>query len=165
MTSIDTVKQALERSHAWSMPILADLKDASTIRGEAGGNHAHWMLGHLVTSESGMTNSFVLNEPNPLEAWRPFFSASTPAIDDTSSYPGWDEVMAASESTRSRTLQILEELNASELAAPSFAPEPYLPMLATKADCFILNAMHWSFHAGQAADIRRGLGRPPLFGG
>ena len=126
------------------------------------GNHAIWTLGHLCVIEGGL-RSILMNEPNPVEHWRPLFAAGTKPSSDASVYPGFDELLGTFRELRAGTLKMLDSLDAAALdEAPPNIPPGFEQAMQTVGQTYLLVALHQMVHYGELADVRRVAGLPPL---
>ena len=165
MTAIEQIKTALEQSNTWAMALMNDMKDAPTTAPTVnGGNHPHWVLGHLVHSEAAMVHVFIQGQPSPLAKWDALFGMGTQPDPQGSGYPSMDELLAEFDSVRAETLKVLAGMSDADLDRPSQAPDHLAPMFGTLGKCFSMVSLHSAFHAGQVADARLAAGRKPLFG-
>ena len=123
-----------------------------------------WILGHLVTSEAGMTAGFLLGERNPMAKWDALFGMGSEPVADASRYPSWDELLATFEKVRANTLKLLDTYSEVDLDRPSKAPEPLRQSFGTVGQVLQMVAHHAVFHAGQVADARRTAGKKPVMG-
>ena len=165
MTGIDVIKAGLESSRQWFMALASDVQDALLTPPTArGGNHPLWVLGHVVCSEAGMINGFVLGKPSPLAKWDKLFGMGSQPLPDASQYPSLAELLSEFDKTRADTLKVLGGLNDSDLDSPSKAPPHLRGMFGTVGQCFLAVGLHATFHGGQVADARRAAGKKPVFG-
>jgi hypothetical protein len=164
MTAIEQIKTALEQSKSWAMALINDVKDAPTTAPTVnGGNHPHWVLGHIIHSEAGMVNGFIQGQPNPLAKWDALFGMGTQPDPQAAGYPPMDELLGEYEKTRTETLKVLDGMSDADLDRPSHAPGNLAPMFGTYGKCFSMLSLHATFHAGQVADARLAAGKKPLF--
>ena len=145
------------------MPLLEDLATAPHVPATAkGGNHSHWVLGHLVVSE-GQFRSMMDGTPNPNEALKPLFGGGSQPDADGTSYPPYQELLDRLKSLHEATLARLDGMSESDLDLPSRAVPPgFEPYFGTWRQVFLMRAMHWMNHRGQLADCRHSAGRHPL---
>ena len=163
MNSTAFIRQTLEASKGWALGLLMDLQDAPLAQPTAhGGNHALWILGHLVYSESTLLDSFIHGKPNRFEEWAPIFGIKSVPISNADDYPSFQKVLENFEVIRSDVLAYLGTLSEDDLDAKSHAPEEFGAGFGTVGGCFTAMSTHVSFHAGQAAVVRKSLGRDPL---
>lgn len=165
MKTTDYIKLCLQQTHGWVMTLITDMKDAATTAPTPnGGNHPHWVVGHLAYSESLLINKYMFGEEtHPLAEWGELFGAAQDPAPDAAGYPPFDQLLAAFEKTRARTLEVLAGLTDDELDQPSkAAPESAQAFFGTYAQCFLGVSHHFVFHGGQVADARRAAGRKPL---
>lgn len=167
MKATDYINLCLQQTKNWILPLILDMKDAATTAPTPkGGNHPHWVIGHLAYSESLLVNKYMLGQDShPLTEWGEVFGAGKAPVADAAGYPPFDEVVAAFETTRTRTLEVLAGLSDADLEQPcKAAPEGLEDFLGTYAQCFLIVSHHCTFHGGQVADARRAAGRDPLLG-
>jgi hypothetical protein len=145
-------------------PLLEDLQDAPLERTLSDrGNHAHWMLGHMLFSEAQMCRSFAMGQDNPYTEWSKLFKGGTESDTDAAEYPPYPELLGLFLSERENTIAILQGLTDDDLGTqPAIILPGYEDFFPNKAAVFILNANHPFMHYGQLADIRRRLGRDIL---
>ncbi len=167
MKATDYIKLSLGQTQGWILPLILDMKDAATTAPTPkGGNHPHWVIGHVAYSESLLINKYMLgDDPHPLTDWGDMFGAGKEPVADAAGYPPFDEVVAAFEKTRARTLEVLDGLSEEDLSQSCKAPpEGAAEFLGSYAQCFLMVSHHLTFHGGQIADARRAAGRKPLLG-
>lgn len=164
MQARDVLIANIEMGNQLVIPLFEDLKDAPLERTlPDGGNHAHWMLGHLVLSEAQMCRGFGLGQENPYEEWNPLFKGGTSADPEGKGYPDYEELLQKYAEERAHTISVLQGFSTDDLASkPAILLEGYEEFFPNKAAVFILNANHPFMHYGQLADIRRRLGRDIL---
>ena len=163
MRTTDFIRTSLENSKSWALGLINDMKDAPlTQPTPKGGNHPHWILGHLVRSESDLLDCFVLGKPNRFPEWEGVFSMGSVPLTDASKYPSIDELQAKFEEMRAATLAHLDTLSDEDLDKPSHAPEEFGASFGAVGACFAAMSGHVYFHAGQVADARRAAGKAPL---
>lgn len=151
---------ALQQSYALVMPLLEDLRSAALVAPTAkGGNHAHWILGHLVVSE-GQFRAIMRGVPNPVESLIPLFDGGSTPDPVGMNYPAYDDLLAKLASLREETMAWLEPLDESDLDQASKVVRPgFESFFGTWRSCLLMKAMHWMNHRGQLADCRRSAGR------
>ena len=163
MKATDFVKLSLENSKGWALGLIGDMKDSPLAQPTPnGGNHATWVLGHLVRSESDLLDGFILGKPNRFPELEELFAMGSTPSTDADKYPSMDELMAKFEEIRSATLAHLETLSDDDLSANSHAPEEFGASFGTVGACFAAMSTHVAFHAGQVADCRRAAGKDVL---
>jgi len=165
MNTTAFIKTSLETGKTMTLSLLMDLKDQPLAQPTAkGGNHALWVLGHLVWAESFVMHTVVLGkDPHPLNDWEPLFGIGSEPKTDASIYPSFDELLAKWEEARAFTLQTLDTFTDDDLDKPSpGCPEEWKAWFGTIGKAFATQIMHPTMHYGQLSDIRRTLGRPPL---
>lgn len=165
MKATDFIAAALEGGRVWMETLLGDIDgpDALVAPTPKGGNHAMWILGHLTLSEASIFESFIRGAGPAMPDWQPLFGMGTQAVADASPYPSKAELLARHRDVRAQVLAHLAGLSDADLDKPSHA-EQFTEMFGTVGRCFAVMINHQMFHAGQLADIRRALGRKPVFG-
>lgn len=145
------------------VPMLEDLRTASLISPTPnGGNHAHWVLGHLVLSE-GQFRSTMDGSPNPYEELRPLFGAKSTPSPNVEGYPTYDELLSRLKAAHELTLAWVGGMTEEDLDQRSVGAPPGFEMFfGTWRQVLLMRAMHWMNHRGQLADCRRAAGRPAL---
>lgn len=163
MNSKDLLVQGLQLSYGMVLPLLEDLKSAPLVTpGSQGGNHAHWILGHLANSE-GRFRTIMRGVPNPVDAWQTLFGGGTQPDPLASGYPSYDELLLKLVALRQETLEWVETLTEGDLDHPSqVVPPGFEPMFGTWGKCLLMLSLHWMNHRGQLADCRRAAGRAKL---
>lgn len=154
---------ALRQTQGLVWPLLDDLRSAALVPSTAGGNHAHWIAGHLLVSEGNMQHVIMRGEANPAEQLAPLFAGRTRPDPQGRGYPPYDEVLEQLAAMRAETLALLESLDEAALDQPSRgAPPGFEAFFGVWRQCFLMQALHWMNHRGQLADCRRNAGREPL---
>jgi len=164
MKSIDLLKTALGVSENASLQLIEDMKNAPlTAPTPAGGNHPHWVLGHITFIEGGLPK-ILFGEPNPVQHLAPLFAAGTQPDPQGRGYPPYEELIRTFRDLRARNIKTLEQLGEAGLDKPTVSPPPGLEdLLKTAGDTFLVISMHHMTHRGQVADARRAIGRTPMF--
>ena len=164
MTAMDLIHKALEMGDRAMMMLVEDLRSAPLAAPTPrGGNHATWVLGHITFIEASVRSVF-FGEPHPLPHWAPLFAPGTEPTSDPKAYPPFDEMIQTYRDLRARNLQLLREIGEAGLDRKTKAPPKGLEeVLGTFGDTFHTIAMHQMNHRGQLADVRRALGRKPIF--
>lgn len=163
MNAVTLLKSALKSSEELTFPLIEDMRDAPLTRPTPnGGNHPHWILGHLAVSEEGI-HSVMTGEDHALKHWHKLFGRESEPSDDAAGYPDFDELIAAYRQARAKNLALLETLSDDDLDTPSKAIPPGMEsVFGTLGQCFHALAMHWMMHRGQLADARRAAGKDRL---
>lgn len=163
MQSKELLISALNLSACLVMPLLEDLKSASLVAPTpAGGNHAHWVLGHLVQSE-GHFRSIMRGIPSPVDHLDPIFGGGSVPDPTGANYPDYAELLVTLVELRAETMQWLESISETDLdQASKVIPTGFEPFFGTWRQCLLMQAMHWMNHRGQLADCRRAAGRERL---
>lgn len=163
MESKQLLVAALEQSFGLVMPLLEDLQSAPLVPTTTkGGNHAHWILGHLVQSE-GQFREMMRGVANPVNELKPHFAGGTEPDPTASGYPAYGELLARLVTLRKETLDWLDSLSETDLdSASRVVPPGFESFFGTWRQCLLMQAMHWMNHRGQLADCRRAAGRAKL---
>lgn len=164
MQSKDLLISALQVSHALTVPLLEDLKDAAMQPPTPnGGNHPTWVAGHLAYGEGNLFWHMMRGEPNPLAEHAEILDGGSQPSDDPSVYPPIEELIAKYCELREQTMALLESLSEEDLDQSSVnCPEEYRGFFGTWRQCFLSAALHGMMHRGQLADSRKALGRDPI---
>jgi len=164
MNAVQLIRTELELSAQITLQLIEDMRDAPlTFPTPRGGNHPLWVLGHMAFVEGDLVQHQMLGKPNPVADWRGLFSDGTEPVADADAYPHFDELLAAFQSLRAKTLEYLSNLSDSDLDTPPLQPRPgFEQFLATRGMCLAIVVFNTLMHRGQVADARRALGRKPL---
>ncbi len=163
MESKQLLITALRQSQGLVWPLFEDLRSAPHVPSTVGGNHAHWIAGHLLVSEGHMLHAIMRGEANPVERFAPLFAGRTRPDPAAQGYPAYDEVLEQLGAMRAKTLELLESLDEAALDQPSRGVPPgFEAFFGVWRQCFLMQALHWMNHRGQLADCRRSAGREPL---
>jgi len=160
MQTKELLATALQQSYGMVMPLLADLESAAHVPPTPnGGNHAHWVLGHLAHSE-GQFRSIMRGVPNPVAHLRTQFAGGTTPDPAGVGFPSYNELLSQLVAMRQETMAWFELLTESDLDQVSQnVPPGYEPFFGTWRQCLLMQALHWMNHRGQLADCRRAAGR------
>lgn len=143
-------------------PLLEDLRSAPLVAATPGGNHAHWIAGHLLCSE-GMFRAMMEGGTSSQAHLEPLFGGGTTPAVDGAGYPSYGEIVTELGRRHQETLAWLGTMGEEELDRASLAVPPgFEPFFGTWRQCLLMRALHWMNHRGQLADCRRAAGRPPL---
>lgn len=144
-------------------PLLDDLKSAPLVSPISGsGNHAHWILGHLVFSE-GRYLEMMQGIPNPCQSMQEMFGGGSQPNPDGHAYPNYDVLLGQLQSMHDEYLIWLERVTEEELDQVTEGIPPEFELyFGTWRQMLLMRAMHWMNHRGQLADCRRAAGRTPL---
>jgi len=165
MKTTEFIKTSLDLSRNSILGLLDDLKDQPLAQPTInGGNHAHWILGHLVCSESVIMHTIVLgNTTSPHDHLQPLFGHGTQPSTDASGYPSFDDLLAQWEEVRAFTLKTLDSFSDQDLDKPApGCPEEWKSWFGSIGQTFTTQIIHPTMHYGQLTDIRKSLGREPL---
>lgn len=165
MTTKELLKFQLETARDWFVPCAKDMADKPLLQPTPrGGNHPMWVVGHCAFAEAGML-AMIVGEDNQLQHWSEAFGGGTEPTTNAGDYPPYDEVLAAFEEGRARTLEVLESMSDDDLAAPcARVPKGHedAPNFQSRARMFSIVFLHQNAHLGQLLDARRADGRKPM---
>jgi len=121
-------------------------------------NSILWIFSHAVD-----TRAFLLRELGESydTGWGTLFGRGV-TFDPAATYPGRDEVIRVHGEVSQRLQATLPTLDEATLATP--ATDLNLPGAKTVADVIGFFALHDSYHVGQMALVRKGLGHSQLVG-
>jgi uncharacterized damage-inducible protein DinB len=120
-------------------------------------NSMLWVAGHLVQTRATVLQ--MLGESIDT-GWGSLFDRGA-KIGDVKEYPSGPEVARVMREVSPRLCALLASLTDEQLARPASLP---IPGLKTLADELAFFALHDSYHMGQLAYIRKGLGYSGLAG-
>lgn len=167
MHTIDFIRMSMTASKEMSLVLINDLKDQPLAQPTSkGGNPAIWILGHLAYMESVMIHQMIQAKAScTLDHHKAIFDAEGDPSTDASVYPSFDQLLKDYTTARNETNAYLDSITQKDLDKPALGcPDHWKPHFGTIAQCLDFIAHHPSLHFGQLADIRKSLGRPPLFG-
>jgi hypothetical protein len=164
MKSMDVIRNTLNNCERGTFGLIEDMRDAPLTQPTShGGNHPHWVLGHLTLVE-GNVPALILGEKSEVQHLAPLFAAGTEPKADGAGYPSYDELLGTYRRLRQRNLEIFEGLGEAGLDKPlKMVPQGLEKFMRTAGDVFVTIAMHQMGHRGQIADARRVAGRKPVF--
>ena len=144
-------------------PLLDDLQSAAIVSPIAGtGNHAHWLLGHLVFSE-GRYREMMQGIENPCQSLHKKFGGGSQPDPNAVNYPTYEELLSRLRSMDEEFMAWLESTSEEELDQPIAGVPPQFELcFGTWRHMFLMRGMNWMNHRGQLADCHRAAGRPPL---
>jgi hypothetical protein len=142
---------------------LADFTDAEMlVRPVTGANHTAWQLGHLIATETGLTNAATPGAVPELPAgFSERFASKNAGIDDPKAFATKGELLSLFFKQRAATIEWAKRLTAADL--DKAAPEPIRRLIPTVAFLPSFYASHVLMHLGQWQVTRRKLGKPNLF--
>lgn len=163
MQSKELVLLANRQCAGLVLPMLEDLKSAPLVSPIAGsGNHAHWILGHLVFSE-GRYLEMMQGISNPYQSHQASFGGGSKPDPQGTGYPPYDELLKQLQSMHEGYLAWLEGLTEADLDQVTQGIPPEFELyFGTWRQMLMMRALHWMNHRGQLADCRRAAGRPVL---
>lgn len=123
-------------------------------------NAVLWIAGHVVQTRALMLQ--LLGEPVET-GWGKMFDRGAPAAtaDDAERYPSRGDIERVMREVTPRLHAKLASLDDKYLAGPA---KMQVPGTKTVADELAFFALHDSYHVGQLAYVRKGLGYPGLAG-
>ncbi len=167
MQTISYISMSMNASKEMSLTLINDLKDQPFAQPTSnGGNHATWILGHLAYMESVMIHQMIQGKDTcTLSHLKAVFDAEGAPSTDASLYPSFDQLLKEYDTARNETDAYLETISETDLQQPALGClDDWKPYFGTIAQCLDFIAHHPSLHFGQLADIRKSLGRKPIFG-
>ena len=120
-------------------------------------NSMLWVAGHVVQRRATVIQ--MLGDGLETGWGNPFDRGAT--VGDAHRYPSGAEVERVMREASPRLSAVLSALSNEQLARPASLP---IPGIKTLADELAFFALHDSYHVGQVAYIRKGLGYPGLAG-
>ncbi len=142
--------------------MIADLTDEDMLVAPArGGNFPLWIIGHLAYSEAFVLHVRIKGGANPLPQWERTLGRGSQPVPGGAGYPPRQELWAAFLQRRNELVAFVEAQSDADFDRPTGAENPFF---GTVGKVLGMLATHQFFHAGQIADVRRQLGRPPVFG-
>jgi uncharacterized damage-inducible protein DinB len=121
-----------------------------------GGNSVAFLAAHLTDSRHFLASRLGHPLPNPLAR----YLADAKSIDEIRSWATLDQVRAAWISISAHLLGVLESLSSEELDQPNAHRFPCDDTTVLGLVTFL--TQHDSYHIGQAAFVRRQLGKPAM---
>ena len=125
---------------------------------EAGGNTAHWIVGHLAVARRSVLRR--LGEEIPEDAWEKAFEIQS-SPDGTDDYPAPDVLLEDLRESGKKLSAVLAEMS-PEKAAEEWG-KPFPDGGTTLADGAQFMHFHESYHLGQLGLLRRITGKKGLF--
>lgn len=115
MQSKSVLILANRQSAGLVFPLLDDLQSAALVSPIAGtGNHAHWLLGHLVFSE-GRYREMMQGIENPCQSLHDKFGGGSQPDPNADGYPSYEELLSRLRSMDEEFLAWLESTSEEEL--------------------------------------------------
>jgi uncharacterized damage-inducible protein DinB len=143
------------------LPALEGLTDDELWKKPTDRNNAMlWIAGHVVQTRATILQ--LLGEPVDT-GWGKLFDRGAAAanVRDADRYPSCDEIEKTMREITPRLHAKLASLDDTYLAGPA---RLQVPGTKTVADELAFFALHESYHVGQLAYVRKGLGYPGLTG-
>jgi uncharacterized damage-inducible protein DinB len=143
------------------LPALKDLTEAELWKAPTERNNAMlWIAGHVVQTRAMILQ--LLGESVDT-GWGKLFDRGVPAanVGDAGRYPSRDEIEQTMREITPRLHAKLASLDDTYLAGPAHLQ---VPGTKTVADELAFFALHESYHVGQLAYVRKGLGYSGLAG-
>jgi len=164
MNATESIQLALQHSKNFSEALFKDMADQPFARTRPGvGQHAYWLLGHIVVSESFLLDQSLLGKPNRYESWLQYFDFRTASKDQIDGAPSYEDLIEAMGSIRQSTMDHLDTLSDGDLDKPCCEASENRPTFQSVGDCLNTISWHMVFHTGQVASARAAAGRDPLF--
>lgn len=159
MDARECINNQLTNNRQFAELMFDDITEEERFESAGGAvNHILWLAGHLAFSDSLVLAQ--LKSPVDFdEEWRRLFSGGHELIENRDEYPSMAEVRSVLYDYYAKIQDALDKLSDDELA------EEIITHSGTKIARykFVLGlCAHESYHLGQAAIIRRGLGRKRL---
>ena len=123
---------------------------------QGGGNSLAFLVAHLTDTRHFMAARLGRPLPNPLTP----LLAGARGIDDIRSWPPLDELRAAWRSIGGHLAAVLPALGSEELSEPNLHRFPLGD--STRLGFLAFLTQHDSYHVGQAAFLRRQIGKPAM---
>lgn len=156
MESKEAIRIALERSYGMVIGLAESMREAPlTFPTPNGGCHPLWVLGTLAWNECMFIEEWVEGRPNSLADWEEAFGIGSEPVDDPTSYPAFDEVLAKAQEVRHDTMALFETMSEEDLDRPSHAPPERQAQFGTARECFLMLVLKWTMHRGNVADAKR----------
>jgi hypothetical protein len=164
MTGVDAIRTALQSTHHLLTWFLGDLDDADLlVRPAPGANHIAWQVGHLIASESRLTNqpTFKASYPELPAGFERRHGKETQATEPPVGFATKAEYVDLFTTVRQATIAGVGKLSEKDLDAPTVGPmASFAPTLGA---LLLLTSNHSLMHTGQFSVVRRKLGKPVLF--
>lgn len=162
MQSGELLLTANQHAHTLTMPLMEDLRTAPLMPPTPGGNHAHWIVGHLLFSE-GRFQQIMNGGENQFAALESDFGGQSIPKSDGRGYQSFQDLLNALKLQHQAAISVLQSLTESDLDRRcQDCPPGFEPFFGTVRHVFLMRSMHWMIHRGQLADCRRAAGREPM---
>ena len=162
MQSKDLLMMANLNAYVLTMPLMEDMRTAPLVPPAPGGNHPHWVVGHLLFSE-GRFESIMRGCENRFENLQAQFGGQSIPEMSGSGYRPYEQLLSELQTQQQSVMAMLESLTEADLDQPcSNCPPGFEPFFGTWRQVLLMRPMHWMIHRGQLADCRRAAGREPL---
>ncbi|MBL8819202.1 MAG: DinB family protein [Planctomyces sp.] len=162
MQSKDLLLLANQQAYFLTMPLMEDMQTAPLVPPMPGGNHAHWVVGHLLFSE-GRFQQIMKGGENQFEEMQVNFGGGSIPEPQGKGFRMYHDLLSEVMSQHQSVMTLLETLSEDDLDQPcQSCPPGFEPFFGTWRQVFLMRAMHWMIHRGQLADCRRAAGREPM---
>jgi len=163
MNAKDAIQYSLQFARFFAESLLKDMQDEPLTRTvPETGQHAYWLLGHIVVSEAFLLDMYLKGESHRYEAWLPLFGLGTQPADQIDDGPTYAQLLEALDSVRAATLEYLETISEDDLDNPCHEVDGPGPSFDSIGQCLVAIGQHMTLHAGQVACVRKAAGRKPL---
>ena len=157
MKPLEAVAKLFHFNHQFLDSVTTDFSDADWLAppGTKGGNHAHWILGHLAVSRRALLRG--VGKPVPPEPWEKAFGRGSQPVagkDGPSPAALRQDFLASGALLHDH----LASLSPEEAAAPYGRKLPDGSESVSGAAHFLF--LHECYHIGQLGLLRRILGKP-----
>jgi len=154
--------EGLNKAREFTLNLAKDVEPGQMcVRSSPGANHAAYVLGHIAWTDDAFI-SMLGGGPSKLpEGWAEKFGYSLEITDNTSDYPGKDEMLKVMRERREALIEWLGSLSEAELLKP--IEGDFAGFARTLAALPSTLAFHEGFHAGQLSACRRALGIERMF--
>ena len=109
MQSKELLLTANQHAHTLTMPLMEDLRTAPLVPPAPGGNHAHWVVGHLLFSEERF-RQIMQGGDNQFDDLQSFFGGQSPPRSDGGDYQSYGELLSALQLKHLAVIALLETL-------------------------------------------------------
>ena len=163
--NVESMKRMAINRLEWDARFTDSILDAipdehMLTRAGGAGNHAAWVMGHIIQSTDVIV-SMVSGEPRVLdESYDAHFGGGTQPAPTCSEYPSRDTMRTDLQRVRDRTTAWVESMDESDLFAP--VPEELQAFAPDAISVPFTIVAHNLFHLGQVATVPASLGCAPM---